>query len=250
MGFLRKNILAGILVVAPVALTLYVVVMLLGWIDAAVGALLPQQYQQQFDLGTSINPSCVIPMKGESMKINTIDPPFRRDDSVNRGAHLFYHIPGMGLLIALVFLVIIGAIARSVLGQVLVRMGESILSHIPIMRGLYGAFKQIFQTMLTNTSEAFRKVVLVEFPRRDAWTLGFVTGTTVGEAEEKLKQTTVNVFVPTTPNPTSGFLLMVPQTDLVPLDMTVEQGIKMVVSGGIITPPMKKPEPIPAEGSV
>jgi uncharacterized membrane protein len=205
MGFLRKNILAGILVVAPVALTLYVIVVLLRWIDAVVGTLLPEPYQQKFDL--------------------------------------FYHIPGMGLLIALVFLVLIGAVARSVLGQMLVRMGESILSHIPIMRGLYGAFKQIFQTMFTNTSEAFRKVVLVEFPRRDAWTLGFVTGVTMGEAEEKLKQPTVNVFVPTTPNPTSGFLLMVPQADLVPLDMTIEQGIKMVVSGGIITPPTKKPAP-------
>jgi uncharacterized membrane protein len=209
MGFLRKNILAGILVVAPVALTLYVVVMLLRWIDALVGAVLPERYQQQFDL--------------------------------------FYHIPGMGLVIALIFLVLIGAIARSVLGQMLVQMGESMLSRIPIMRGLYGAFKQIFHTMLTNTSEAFRKVVLVEFPRRDAWTLGFVTGTTMGEAEEKLKHPTVNVFVPTTPNPTSGFLLIVPQSDLLPLDMTVEQGIKMVVSGGIITPPAKKPAPSPSE---
>jgi uncharacterized membrane protein len=209
MGFLRKNILAGILVVAPVALTLYVIVMLLRWIDALVGAVLPEQYQQQFDL--------------------------------------FYHIPGMGLGIALVFLVLIGAIARSVLGQMLVQMGESMLGRIPIMRGLYGAFKQIFHTMLTNTSEAFRKVVLVEFPRRDAWTLGFVTGTTMGEAEEKLKNPTVNVFVPTTPNPTSGFLLIVPQSDLLPLDMTVEQGIKMVVSGGIITPPAKKPAPSPSE---
>jgi uncharacterized membrane protein len=209
MGFLRKNILAGILVVAPVALTLYVIVMLLRWIDALVGAVLPEQYQQQFDL--------------------------------------FYHIPGMGLGIALVFLVLIGAIARSVLGQMLVQMGESMLSRIPIMRGLYGAFKQIFHTMLTNTSEAFRKVVLVEFPRRDAWTLGFVTGTTMGEAEEKLKHPTVNVFVPTTPNPTSGFLLIVPQSDLLQLDMTVEQGIKMVVSGGIITPPAKKPAPSPSE---
>jgi uncharacterized membrane protein len=209
MGFLRKNILAGILVVAPVALTLYVVVMLLRWIDALVGALLPGRYQQQFDL--------------------------------------FYHIPGMGLLIALIFLVLIGATARSVLGQMLVQMGESMLSRIPIMRGLYGAFKQIFHTMLTNTSEAFRKVVLVEFPRRDAWTLGFVTGTTMGEAEEKLNKPTVNVFVPTTPNPTSGFLLIVPQSDLLMLDMTVEQGIKMVVSGGIITPPAKKPDPSPYE---
>jgi uncharacterized membrane protein len=209
MGFLRKNILAGILVVAPVALTLYVVVMLLRWIDALVGALLPERYQQQFDL--------------------------------------FYHIPGMGLVIALIFLVLIGAIARSVLGQMLVKMGESMLSRIPIMRGLYGAFKQIFHTMLTNTSEAFRKVVLVEFPRRDAWTLGFVTGTTMGEAEEKLNKPTVNVFVPTTPNPTSGFLLIVPQSDLLMLDMTVEQGIKMVVSGGIITPPAKKPDPSPYE---
>jgi uncharacterized membrane protein len=153
----------------------------------------------------------------------------------------------MGLVIALIFLVLIGAIARSVLGQMLVKMGESMLSRIPIMRGLYGAFKQIFHTMLTNTSEAFRKVVLVEFPRRDAWTLGFVTGTTMGEAEEKLNKPTVNVFVPTTPNPTSGFLLIVPQSDLLMLDMTVEQGIKMVVSGGIITPPAKKPDPSPYE---
>jgi uncharacterized membrane protein len=150
----------------------------------------------------------------------------------------------MGLVMAFVFLVVIGAIARSVLGQLVVRMGESILAHIPIMRGLYGALKQIFQTVLTNKSDAFRKVVLVEFPRRDAWTLGFVTGPTAGEAQEKIKDTTVNVFVPTTPNPTSGFLLMVPQRDVVPLDMTVEQGIKMVVSGGIITPPKKITETI------
>jgi uncharacterized membrane protein len=201
MGFLRKNVLAGILVVAPVALTFYIVMMIVRWVDTGVGALLPAAYKQQFDL--------------------------------------FYHIPGMGLLMAFVFLLVIGAIARSVLGQLVVRMGESILSHIPIMRGLYGALKQIFQTVLTNKSDAFRKVVLVEFPRRDSWTLGFVTGSTAGEAEEKIKDITVNVFVPTTPNPTSGFLLMVPQKDLLPLDMTVEQGIKMVVSGGIITPPKK-----------
>jgi uncharacterized membrane protein len=206
MGFLRKNVLAGILVVAPVALTFYIVMMMVRWVDAAVGALLPAAYQQQFDF--------------------------------------YYHIPGMGLVMAFVFLVVIGAIARSVLGQLVVRMGESILAHIPIMRGLYGALKQIFQTVLTNKSDAFRKVVLVEFPRRDAWTLGFVTGPTAGEAQEKIKDTTVNVFVPTTPNPTSGFLLMVPQRDVVPLDMTVEQGIKMVVSGGIITPPKKITETI------
>jgi uncharacterized membrane protein len=106
-----------------------------------------------------------------------------------------------------------------------------------VIRSIYGATKQIFETVLANQSQAFREVVLVEYPRRGIWAIGFITGTTEGEVQELTEDEVINVFLPTTPNPTSGFLLFVPRRDLVYLSMTIEEGIKMVVSGGIVTPP-------------
>jgi len=108
---------------------------------------------------------------------------------------------------------------------------------MPVVRSIYGATKQIFETVLAHKSTAFRQVCLVEYPRRGIWSLGFVTGTAVGEIQERTSDQVVNVFLPTTPNPTSGFLLLVPTRDLILLKMSVEDGIKMVISGGIITPP-------------
>jgi uncharacterized membrane protein len=111
------------------------------------------------------------------------------------------------------------------------------LARMPVVRSIYGATKQIFETVLAHKSTAFRQVCLVEYPRRGLWTLGFITGTTVGEVQDRTSDEVVNVFLPTTPNPTSGFLLFVPRRDIVLLEMSIEDGIKMVISGGIVTPP-------------
>jgi uncharacterized membrane protein len=111
---------------------------------------------------------------------------------------------------------------------------------MPIVRHIYGALKQVFESVLAQKKGAFRQVVLVEYPRRGAWVIGFVTSTSTGEIQNHFEEETLNVFVPTTPNPTSGFLLFVPREDLVPLHMSIEEGLKLVVSGGIVTPPDRR----------
>ena len=126
--------------------------------------------------------------------------------------------------------------ATNILGRFFLRIGESILDHLPVVRSLYGATKQIFETVFANQSEAFREVVLVEYPRKEMWVIGFLTGRTKGEVQTKTADDVVNIFVPKTPNPTSGFLLFVPQKDVIPLEMTIEEGVKLVVSAGIVTP--------------
>jgi uncharacterized membrane protein len=136
---------------------------------------------------------------------------------------------------------LIGALTAGLLGRWLVHTGERILNRMPVIRSFYSATKQIFQTVLAQKSNAFREAVLVEYPRRGVWAIAFITGTTQGEVQNLTEQKTVNIFLPTTPNPTSGFLLFVPKEDVVPLNMSVEEAIKMVISGGIVTPPDNRP---------
>ena len=202
---LRAYFLAGVLVTAPVAITFYIVWLIVSFIDDRVSRLIPARY--------------------------------------NPENHLPFGIPGLGLVIAVVVLILIGAVTAGYIGRVIVRLSDAILARMPVVRSIYGATKQIFETVLAHKSTAFRQVCLVEYPRRGVWSLGFVTGTTVGEVQERTSDQVVNVFLPTTPNPTSGFLLLVPTRDLVLLEMSVEDGIKMVISGGIITPPDRHSEP-------
>lgn len=204
MGRLRAYFLAGILVTAPVAITLYLAWAVINLIDTAVSQLLPAQY----------NPENYLP----------------------------FSIPGLGVVIVILALTLTGALTAGVIGRLVVRAGEAVLARMPVVRSVYGATKQILETVLANQSAAFREVVLVEYPRRGIWTLGFITGHTQGEVQDLTVDDVVNVFIPTTPNPTSGFLLFVPRSDLHVLEMTVEEGIKMVVSGGIVTPPDRRPE--------
>ena len=196
---LRAYFLAGVLVTAPVAVTFYIVWLNVSFVDNRVSQLIPARY----------NPENYLP----------------------------FGIPGLGLVIAIIVLILIGAVTAGYLGRVVVRLSDAILARMPVVRSIYGATKQIFETMLAHKSTAFRQVCLVEYPRRGIWSLGFVTGTAVGEIQERTSDQVVNVFLPTTPNPTSGFLLLVPTRDLILLKMSVEDGIKMVISGGIITPP-------------
>ncbi|MCZ6849222.1 MAG: DUF502 domain-containing protein, partial [Alphaproteobacteria bacterium] len=126
-------------------------------------------------------------------------------------------------------------------GRFFVRTGERILAQMPIIRSIYGALKQVFETVFAAKSRAFREVVLIEYPRKGVWAIGFATGTTSGEVQNIIEDEVVNVFLPTTPNPTSGFLLFLPRKDVTFLSMSVEDGVKMVISAGVVTPPDRRP---------
>lgn len=199
LGRLRNYLITGILVTAPIAITVSLIWLIVDLVDTSVEALLPVD------------------------KYPVLYLPFQ--------------IPGSGLILSLITLIIIGWFAAGVFGRFFVRIGENIVARMPIVRSVYGALKQIFETVLAQQSNAFRQVVLLEYPRRGIFAIGFVTGVTQGEVQNLTDDTVINIFLPTTPNPTSGFLLFVPKRDLVVLDMTVEEGIKMVISGGIVTPP-------------
>lgn len=150
--------------------------------------------------------------------------------------HLPYAVPGIGIVIAVLFFIAIGFFARNFLGRLAIRISEYVMHKMPVIRTLYAAIKQIFETIMASKSQAFREVVMLEYPRKGIWAIGFVTGRTEGEVQDATKEETINVFVPTTPNPTSGFLLFVPKKELTYLKMSVEDGVKLVVSAGIITP--------------
>lgn len=209
-GRLRNYFLTGLIVTAPLGITLWILFGVIELIDNSVVPLLPPAY----------NPQTYI------------------EKYLGIGAH----IPGIGLVVVLAGLTAIGLLTANFVGRMVVRTGENILGRMPVVRSIYGALKQIFQTVLENSSRSFREVVLVEYPRRGIWAIGFITSATEGEVQTTIADEVVNVFLPTTPNPTSGFLLFVPRRHLVVLDMTVEEGIKMVVSAGIVTPPDTRPE--------
>ncbi len=160
-----------------------------------------------------------------------------------------FTIPGVGVLIAFISFVAIGWFASNIMGKFLIRIGEYLLDLIPVVRNLYSTIKQIFETITTTQSQAFREVVMLEYPRKGVWSIGFVTGHSKGEVQQKVDNDTVNIFLPTTPNPTSGFLLFVPKNELKYLDMSVEEGIKLVVSAGIITPPLEDEKKKKAEAA-
>ncbi|MCZ6448321.1 MAG: DUF502 domain-containing protein [Alphaproteobacteria bacterium] len=200
---LRNYMIAGILVTAPIGLTVWLSWLFVTWIDDRVMPLVPLKY----------NPEAYLP----------------------------FAIPGLGLIIVLIGLVLIGALTANLLGRFFLRIFERVLERMPIIRGIHATFKQVFETILSHQSEAFRQVVLVEYPRRGIWALGFLTGETLGEVQNLTAEKVLNIFLPTTPNPTSGFLLFIPEDDVVVLDMTVEEGIKMVMSGGIVTPEDLRP---------
>tara|TARA_Y100000588_G_scaffold377195_1_gene455969 strand:- start:856 stop:1632 length:777 start_codon:yes stop_codon:yes gene_type:complete len=196
---LRGYFLAGILVTAPIGITFYISWLLIRWVDSKVTPLIPVAY----------NPETYLP----------------------------FAVPGLGLVIVFILLTFIGWATAGLLGRLWTRVTERVLARMPVVRSVYGAVKQIIETILKQQSNAFRQVVLFEYPRRGSWALGFITGQTQGEVQNLTSDDVVNVFLPTTPNPTSGYLLFIPKKELVILDMTVEEGIKMVVSGGIVTPP-------------
>ncbi len=206
---LRTYFFAGILVTAPIGITVYLTWIFLSFIDSRVTALIPEQY----------NPFNSLPFSLP-------------------GIDLFKAL--ISLVVAIVFFILVGWFVRNVLGRLLYRVSEYIVHRMPVINTLYKAIKQIFETIMTSQSQAFREVVMLEYPRKGVWSLGFVTGSTEGEVQRTTAEETMSVFVPTTPNPTSGYLLFVPRKELVFMDMTVEEAAKLIVSAGIIVPPDRK----------
>ena len=207
LGFfarMRAYFFAGILVTAPITFTFYLAWLLINFVDNKVRPLIPAKY----------NPETYLP----------------------------FALPGLGLFVLFVSLTLIGALTAGFLGRFFIKLSERILNRMPVIRSIYNATKQILETVLAQQSNAFREAVLVEYPRRGMWAIAFITGRTEGEIQNLTEEECINVFVPTTPNPTSGFLLFVPKADLVHLDMSVEEAIKMVISGGIVTPPDRRPK--------
>lgn len=202
---LRGWLVAGILVVVPVALTAYIVWELVGYFDSLVERWIPAH--------------------------------------LNPGNYLPFKIPGYGVVVVAIGLTLIGAVTASLLGRWAVRLGDRMIARTPFISGLYGTIKQVVETVVAQKSNTFRQVVLVEYPRPESWTIAFVCGETHTEVVRLAGEEMVSLYVPTTPNPTSGFLLFVPRRQVKPLKMSVEEALKLIVSLGIVLPPDRGLEP-------
>lgn len=194
---IRNYFLTGIVVTAPISLTVYLTWEFIAWVDDRVTPLVPAKY----------NPETYLP----------------------------FSIPGLGLVIMLVFLTFVGFVTANFFGRAFIKFGERMVNRVPVVRTIYNALRQILETVFTQSSTSFRQVVLVEYPRRGIWTTAFVTSDTDGETARLFDEEMINIYVPTTPNPTSGFLLIVPRKDLKFLDVSVEDATKFIISLGIIS---------------
>ena len=154
-----------------------------------------------------------------------------------RPENLFgFHIPGLGVALTALTVIVTGMVFANLFGRRLVRLWEDMLARIPLVRSIYSSVKQITETLFSTQGKSFRKVVLVEYPRRELWTLAFLTGDTAQALIDMTGRDLVSIYVPTTPNPTSGFFIMVPREDIVELDITVEAGLKLILSTGVVVP--------------
>lgn len=202
---LRNYFLAGIIVTAPIGLTIYLVVITIQAIDRNVKGLIPEGYEPERFL------------------------PFQ----------LPYGIPGLGILVAMVLLTVIGFLATNLLGRTLLNIGERLVARMPVIRGVYGALKQIFETVFSQSGQSFRQVALVPWPAAGSWTIAFVTNYVQGEVSKALGTDLVTVYVPTTPNPTGGYMTYYRRSDVIILSMTVDEAMKLIISCGVIVPPEK-----------
>ena len=197
---LRRWLIAGILVWAPLAVTFWVVNALVSFMDKSI-VLLPPSYRPEALIG--------------------------------------FELPGMGAFFAVVIVLLTGALVANILGRSLIHAWERLLNRIPLVRSIYSSVKQVVETFVSQDSRSFRKVVLVEYPRRNAWSIAFVSGEPIGEVQDRTEEHLITLFVPTAPNPTSGFVIMVPRDEVIELEMSVEEGFRMVVSLGVVVPPRR-----------
>jgi uncharacterized membrane protein len=200
MAALRRYLMAGLLVWVPLGVTLLIVAFLVDLMDQTL-RLLPQSLQPENLLG--------------------------------------FRVPGLGAVLTALIVFVTGMIVTNLFGMQLFNIGERILQRIPLVRSIYASVKQVTESMFSS-GKSFRKVVLVEYPRKGMWSLAFQTGIGAEEVRDKTGRDVTNVFIPTTPNPTSGFFLMVPREDVIELDMSVDDGLKMLLSVGVVVPEPKK----------
>jgi uncharacterized membrane protein len=198
MAALRKWLFTGLLVVVPGVITAWVLNWIIGALDQTL-AILPDAWQPDKLLGL--------------------------------------HLPGFGVLLTLAILLTVGALASNFAGRKLVVWGDRLVSRIPVVRSIYSSVKQVSDTLFSESGNAFRTAVLVQWPREGVWTVAFVTGAPSGEVATYLRDEFVSVYVPTTPNPTSGYFIIVRKSDCVELEMSVDAALKYIVSMGVVAPP-------------
>ncbi|WP_461467805.1 DUF502 domain-containing protein [Melaminivora sp.] len=198
MAALRKWLFTGLLVVVPGVITAWVLVWIVGILDVTL-AILPGAWQPDRLLG--------------------------------------FHVPGFGAVLALAILLAIGALASNFAGRKLVEWGDALVSRIPVVRSIYSSVKQVSDTLFSESGNAFRTAVLVQWPREGVWTVAFITGQPSGEVAAYLRDEYVSVYVPTTPNPTGGYFVLMRKSDCVELDMSIDAALKYIVSMGVVTPP-------------
>ncbi len=201
MQRIRSNFLTGLVIVAPIVLTGYLIWTVVTFIDAKVVPLVPAAYNPSTYLGT--------------------------------------YVPGFGVVIFLVFTAIFGALTKGIFGRQLLRMWENLVGRTPVVRSIYSGLKQVVETVISQNNATFQKACLIEYPRRGIWVIGFITTDATGEVQEKTSDDMTAIFVPTTPNPTSGVFVYVPKPDVIILDMTIEDAAKLVISAGLVVPPTR-----------
>ena len=203
---LRASFLTGIVVIAPVGLTIWLIWTLMGWVDSFVLPLIPTNLRPEHYIGINLR--------------------------------------GVGVIIFLVFTIIVGWIAKGLIGKSLIRFAESLVNRMPVVRSIYSGVKQIAETVFAQSERSFEKACLVQYPRKDIWAVGFISTAAKGEVNTKAETGSdlLSIFVPTTPNPTSGFLLFFPREDVIELDMSVEDAAKLVISAGLVYPGEVNPD--------
>lgn len=213
---LRASFLTGIVVIAPVGLTVWLIWSLIGWVDGFVLPFVPQSYQPEYLVNRLI--------LGHEWPT---DPGW-----------VTINIRGLGVIVFLLFTLFVGWVAKGLIGRSLISWAESLVDRMPIVRSIYNGVKQIAETVFAQSERSFEKACLIQYPRRGIWAIGFISTTTKGEVLERSGHSgdMVSVFVPTTPNPTSGFLLFFPREDVVELDMSIEDAAKLVISAGLVYP--------------
>ncbi|MEM0949487.1 MAG: DUF502 domain-containing protein [Pseudomonadota bacterium] len=205
-GNLRSSFLTGLIVIAPIGLTIWLIWTVVGWIDGWVLPLVPDRFLPEQYIGINLR--------------------------------------GVGVIFFLVFTILVGWVAKGFIGRSLIRWGENFVESLPVVRSIYSGLKQIAETVFSQSERSFEKACLVEYPRKGIWAIAFISSDAKFEIDARIprEDQKISVFLPTTPNPTSGFLLFVPRSDVIELDMTVEDAAKLIISAGLVYPNTKSPE--------
>ncbi len=207
---LRANFITGLVVIAPVGLTIWLIWSIVGWVDGFVLPLVPDRYQ----------------------------PDRMLQDLLGLDPSVQINVRGIGVVIFLIFTMIVGWMAKGLIGRAIISFAEGLVERTPVVRSIYSGIKQISETVFAQSDRSFEKACVIEYPRKGIWAIGFISTNTKGEIATRGNngEPMLSIFLPTTPNPTSGFLLFVPEKDVIALNMTVEEAAKLVISAGLVYP--------------